>query len=58
MAANKADAALPSGAQAWNSGDINPGQTFTHTFDTPGTYKYFCIPHEVAGMTGTIVVTG
>jgi plastocyanin len=57
-ASNKADAALPSGAEAWDSGGINAGQTFTHTFDVPGTYKYFCIPHESAGMTGTIIVTG
>ena len=57
-AANKADAALPSGAQPWDSGTINPGQTFRHTFDTPGTYKYFCTPHEAAGMVATIIVTG
>jgi plastocyanin len=57
-AANKADAALPSGAQPWDSGTLNPGQTFSHTFDTPGTYKYFCTPHEAAGMVGTITVTG
>jgi plastocyanin len=58
VAVNKADAALPSGAQPWNSGTISPGQTFQHTFDTPGTYKYFCMPHETAGMLGTITVTG
>ena len=57
-AANKADAALPSGAQPWDSGNINPGETFQHTFDTPGTYEYFCTPHEAAGMVGTITVTG
>jgi plastocyanin len=57
-AANKADAALPSGAQPWDSGNIDPGQTFQHTFDTPGTYKYFCTPHEAAGMVATITVTG
>jgi len=56
-ASNKADAALPSGAEAWDSGDLNPGQTFSHTFDVPGTYKYFCIPHETLGMTATIIVT-
>jgi plastocyanin len=56
-AANSADAQLPSGAQAWDSGTIDPGKTFTHTFDTPGTYKYFCQPHEAAGMIATIVVT-
>ena len=57
-ASNKADAALPAGAQPWDSGNLNPGQTFSHTFDVPGTYQYFCIPHAMAGMTGTIVVTG
>lgn len=56
-ATDKADAALPAGAQPWDSGNLNPGQTFSHTFDVPGTYKYFCIPHEAAGMTGTIIVT-
>ena len=57
-AVNKADAALPPGAQPWDSGNIDPGQMFQHTFDTPGTYKYFCTPHEAAGMVATIVVTG
>lgn len=57
-AVNKADAALPSGAQSWDSGNLNPGQTFKHTFDTPGTYKYFCGPHESAGMVASITVTG
>jgi plastocyanin len=57
-AVNKADAALPSDAQPWDSGNIDPGQTFQHTFDTPGTYKYFCTPHEAAGMVATITVTG
>jgi plastocyanin len=56
-AVNAADAALPAGAQAWDSGILNGGQTFTHTFTTPGTYKYFCIPHEALGMLATITVT-
>jgi plastocyanin len=56
-AASASDAQLPSGAQPWDSGNLNPGQTFTHTFDTPGTYKYFCQPHEAGGMVGTITVT-
>lgn len=56
-AATKADSELPAGAQPWDSGNLNPGQTFTHTFDVPGTYKYFCQPHESAGMLGTIIVS-
>jgi plastocyanin len=54
---NSADAALPAGAQPWDSGGISPGQTYTQTFTTPGTYQYFCILHESLGMLGTITVT-
>jgi len=36
------------------SGTIAPGKSFTQTFDTPGTYDYFCEFH--ANMKGTIVV--
>jgi plastocyanin len=57
-ASNKADAALPSGAQVWDSGNLAAGQSFSHTFDVPGTYKYFCVPHESLGMVATITVTG
>jgi plastocyanin len=55
-AVNAADATLPSGAPAWDSGPVNGGQTFSQTFTTPGTYKYFCIPHESLGMVATITV--
>jgi plastocyanin len=56
-ASDKSHAALPTGAQPWDSGLINSGQEYSHTFDVPGTYKYFCIPHEMAGMVATITVT-
>ncbi len=32
------------------------GKTFEHTFNTTGTFNYFCEPHESAGMTGSITV--
>lgn len=38
-----------------DSGDIAGGETYEHTFETAGTYDYFCIPHE-STMQGTIVV--
>ena len=38
------------------SGLIEPGQTFSVTFDTPGSFRYRCSPHP--GMEGTITVTG
>jgi plastocyanin len=38
-------------------GVIDGGETFAHTFEVPGTYNYFCIPHERGGMVGTVEVT-
>jgi plastocyanin len=32
------------------------GFTYEHTFETLGTYEYYCEPHETAGMVGTIEV--
>lgn len=37
-------------------GLIEPGESFELTLEEPGTYRYFCIPHEGAGMIGTITV--
>src|SRR5215217_8062116 len=44
----------------WDSGLLpgRSGQTFSFTFNTPGTYRYFCRPHEAIGMVGTVTVTG
>ncbi len=39
----------------FDSGVIRSGKGWTHTFDEPGTYEYWCTNHEGA-MTGTIVV--
>lgn len=47
---------LPDGAEPFDSGRLDPGETFTRTFETPGRYAYFCIPHEGARMRGTVVV--
>ena len=38
----------------WNSGTISPGQRFSFTFQTAGTFLYHCSFHP--GMTGTVVV--
>lgn len=32
------------------------GHTYTYTFDVPGEYEYFCVPHQGAGMTGSFRV--
>jgi plastocyanin len=49
-------AELPAGAEAFDSGPLKPGQTYRHTFETPGRYRYFCRPHEMHGMSGAVVV--
>lgn len=36
-------------------GEIGVGGEYEHTFDIPGTYEYFCVPHE-SMMKGTVVV--
>ena len=40
----------------WDSGLMLSGQSFSHTFDTEGTYDYFCMVHP--WMAGTVVVQG
>jgi plastocyanin len=44
----------------WDSGLIEGGSggTFSFTFEEPGIYDYFCIPHEDLGMVGSVTVTG
>ena len=38
----------------FDSGNMNTGQTWTHTFTTPGTYEYQCSYHP--WMKGTVIV--
>jgi len=41
---------------AWDSGSVERGGSFSHRFDTPGTYAYICRLHLLQGMRGTIIV--
>jgi plastocyanin len=45
----------PGSAQAWDSSRLAPGDVFTFTFTTAGTFAYHCSVHP--SMHGTIVVT-
>jgi len=47
---------IPEGAAPWNSGYLLPGETFEAKLTVPGVYDYYCIPHELSGMVGRIVV--
>jgi plastocyanin len=39
---------------SFNSGNLDAGQSWSHTFTTPGTYAYYCAYHP--WMKGTIIV--
>jgi plastocyanin len=62
---------IPEDAEYFDSGDhssesaarndnvdgvLDTGDTYTYTFEVPGTYEYFCIPHEISDMKGTVIV--
>ena len=44
--------------QSWDSGYVDVGETFSMTFDTPGTYSYYCVPHGGlgTGMAASVIV--
>ena len=35
---------------------IGPKKTYAYTFNQPGTYVYYCVPHGYVAMHGTIIV--
>jgi plastocyanin len=37
---------------SFDSGLVDPGATFSMSFDAPGVYQYFCQPHGSAGGNG------
>jgi plastocyanin len=46
---------MPTGL--WDSGILNQGASFMHTFNTAGSFSYYCTPHGACcGMRGTITV--
>lgn len=47
----------PDGHTEWTGVTLDAAdESFEHTFDTPGTYAYYCNPHRSQGMTGIIRV--
>ncbi len=65
------DDGVPEGAEYFSSGNfkdegaaregigaglVKPDESFEITLEEPGTYRYFCIPHESQSMKGTITV--
>ncbi len=50
------EVSLPEGAEPFDSGNLFTGNRFRWRFEVPGTYRYLCIPHDMVGMVGVIVV--
>lgn len=53
---NRVDVSFPSGSIPFGSPLVQPGTSFYHVFDKPGTYHYVCVLHESSGMKGTVIV--
>ncbi len=46
---------VTSKSSAFDSGDIQPGQSYSHTFDKAGSFQYYCVIHP--SMVGTVNVS-
>ncbi len=40
----------------FDSGNVNPGKSFSYTFSQAGTFPYHCTYHVALGMRGTVTV--
>jgi nitrite reductase (NO-forming) len=50
------DVKLPTGVRPFDSGLLQPGQSFSKVFSEPGIYHYVCTLHEGSGMKGVVIV--
>ncbi|WP_276300836.1 plastocyanin/azurin family copper-binding protein [Halorussus lipolyticus] len=50
------DGANWEGTEGGASKTYDTGYEYSYTFETTGTYEYFCQPHKTAGMVGSITV--
>ena len=51
-----ADVKLPASVRPFDSGYLQPGQTYSRVFTVPGIYRYVCTLHEGNGMKGVVIV--
>jgi plastocyanin len=47
---------IPQAATPWHSDYLLPDEFFSTTLTETGIYDYYCVPHEMAGMVGRIIV--
>lgn len=50
------DVKLPASVQPFDSGFLQPGETYSRVFTVPGVYRYVCTLHEANGMKGVVIV--
>ena len=55
-ALSRVDVSLPSAVRPFDSGFLQPGQSFSRVFSAPGIYHYVCTLHEASGMKGVVIV--
>ncbi|WP_415382040.1 plastocyanin/azurin family copper-binding protein [Halosimplex sp. TS25] len=48
--------AASEGYSSEQAGNVPAGESYEVTLETTGTYEYYCIPHEMNGMVGSIKV--
>lgn len=46
----------PNEPGGFDSGNLAPGEDFEVTFDTPGTYVYYCALHPTEMVNATVIV--
>ncbi|WP_436910475.1 plastocyanin/azurin family copper-binding protein [Halosimplex marinum] len=52
----ESQSAASDGYSNGQEGNVPGGESYEHTFETTGTYEYYCIPHELNGMVGYVKV--
>ena len=53
---NQPDGANWEGTEGPPTKVYDTGHTYEHTFDTKGTYAYYCQPHRTSGMVGEVII--
>ncbi|WP_440008768.1 plastocyanin/azurin family copper-binding protein [Halomicrococcus sp. SG-WS-1] len=53
---NQPDGSNWEGTKGGESKLYDKGHTHEHTFESTGSYEYYCAPHKAMGMTGTVTV--
>jgi len=52
----ESQSAAENGWTSGTQGSIAADGEYQHTFEVPGEYGYYCIPHEPSGMVGSVTV--